>query len=484
MRIIHVCSEFYPLLKTGGLADVTGSLPKAQAEDGLDVRILLPGFPAIRDGVGPTSLVAEIDSFAGRVALRFGFYNGIGIYYIDAPHLYDRPNNPYHDQYNMAYGDNHIRFGVLGWVGSELLYGVDPLWNADILHAHDWHAGLACAYLAAKTGRHVTNSVFTIHNLAYQGCFSLYHMNDLWLPAELYSVYGVEYYGQISFLKAGIYFAGHVTTVSPTYAQEIVNTDLGLGFQGLLADRMHYGRFSGILNGLDEAVWDPKTDKKITTNYNARNLKNKLLNKGEFQHAARLQVNPDKPLFGVISRLVYQKGLDIVLDSLTYLLDYGAQFVLLGSGDPVLEHQFTEFVNYHQRQYAGQIVLFYGYNEEMAHQIMAAADVLLVPSRFEPCGLTQMAALHYGTLPLVHATGGLTDTVVNTTIENIKDKTATGFVFYDMTREGFRGTVDWAMEQWKNRKLWRTLQQRGMQQDFSWQKSARQYQKIYETLLK
>lgn len=218
MYVLHVCSELFPLLKTGGLADVVGAMPAAQIAQGANVRVLLPGFPALKEGIPETHEVATLDTFAGRVTLRFGHYQGVGIYLIDAPHLYDRPGSPYHDQAMYAYSDNNRRFGLLGWVAAELASGCDHFWRPQVVHAHDWHAGLACAYLAAR-GR-PARSVFTVHNLAYQGLFSAHHMAELYLPQDFFQIYGLEFYGQISFLKAGLFYADHVTTVSPTYAKK------------------------------------------------------------------------------------------------------------------------------------------------------------------------------------------------------------------------------------------------------------------------
>ncbi len=230
MQVLHVCSEMFPLLKTGGLADVVGALPAAQIAEGADVRVLLPAFPDVRNGIPDTSLVAEIDSFAGRVGLRYGTYHGVGIYLIDAPWLYDRPGSPYHDQSMYAYPDNHRRFALLGWMACELAKGLDRYWRPQLVHAHDWHAGLTCAYLAANG--HPARSVFTVHNLAYQGLFSAHHVTELWLPASFYDVYGLEFYGQMSFLKAGLFYADHVTAVSPTYAREITGRSSDMVWRG------------------------------------------------------------------------------------------------------------------------------------------------------------------------------------------------------------------------------------------------------------
>lgn len=250
MQVLHVCSEMFPLLKTGGLADVIGALPAAQIADGVDARVLLPAFPDIRRGVTDAQVVSRRDTFAGHITLLFGHYNGVGIYLIDAPHLYDRPGSPYHDTNLFAYTDNVLRFALLGWVGAEMASGLDPFWRPDVVHAHDWHAGLAPAYLAAR-GR-PAKSVFTVHNLAYQGMFYAHHMNDIQLPWSFFNIHGLEFNGQISFLKAGLYYGDHITAVSPTYAREITEPQFAYGMEGLLQQRHREGRLSGVLNGVDE----------------------------------------------------------------------------------------------------------------------------------------------------------------------------------------------------------------------------------------
>ena len=267
MQVLHVCSEMFPLLKTGGLADVIGALPAAQIADGVDARVLLPAFPDIRRGVTDAQVVSRRDTFAGHITLLFGHYNGVGIYLIDAPHLYDRPGSPYHDTNLFAYTDNVLRFALLGWVGAEMASGLDPFWRPDVVHAHDWHAGLAPAYLAAR-GR-PAKSVFTVHNLAYQGMFYAHHMNDIQLPWSFFNIHGLEFNGQISFLKAGLYYADHITAVSPTYAREITEPQFAYGMEGLLQQRHREGRLSGVLNGVDEKIWSPETDLLLASRHQA-----------------------------------------------------------------------------------------------------------------------------------------------------------------------------------------------------------------------
>ena len=281
MKVLHVCSELYPLLKTGGLADVMGSLPFAQKEIGIDARILLPAYPAISAGVPQTDVVAEFDNFAGHVVLRYGEYEGIGIYLIDAPHLYAREGNPYHDADYADYADNYKRFALLGKVGAELAAGLDGFWRAEVVHSHDWHAGLAAAYLFNE-GR-PAKSVFTIHNLAYQGQFNSRHLTEIGLPESMFRMHGLELFGQISYLKAGIYYSDAVTAVSPTYAGEITTPEFAYGLQGLLSAQYREGRLVGILNGVDEKIWHPDGDQYIRHAYRAEDMGGKEKNKAELQ---------------------------------------------------------------------------------------------------------------------------------------------------------------------------------------------------------
>lgn len=477
MQVLHVCSEMFPLLKTGGLADVVGALPGAQIAEGADVRVLLPAFPAITQAIPNAVLVAEIDSFAGRVALRYATYHGVGIYLIDAPWLYNRPGSPYHDQSMSAYPDNHRRFALLGWMACELAKGLDYYWRPNLVHAHDWHAGLVCAYLAANG--HPARSVFTVHNLAYQGLFSAHHMQELWLPPWFFDIHGLEFYGQISFLKAGLYYADHITTVSPTYAREITHHQFGCGMEGLLQERQRQGRLSGILNGVDNKIWDPAQDVFISTHYNANSLKKKLRNKAKLQKTIGLPVDETQPLFAVVSRLTSQKGLDLLLDVLPTLLAKGGQLALLGAGDAVLEQAFLAAA----ADYPKQVSVKIGYDEAFSHQIIAGADVILIPSRFEPCGLTQLYALKYGTLPLVRRTGGLADTVVDCTLENLTDGTANGFVFNDCDATALASAVRRAVALWRRPKYWHQVQRHAMSLDFGWQVSAKSYLSLYQQLL-
>ncbi|TCP95376.1 starch synthase [Cricetibacter osteomyelitidis] len=476
MKVLHVCSELYPLLKTGGLADVMGALPFAQKEIGLDARVLLPAYPAIIAGVEIVGTVAEFYAYGGQVALRYADYKGLGIYLIDAPHLYNRIGNPYHDEYYNDYADNYCRFALLGWVGAELSTGLDPFWQAETVHAHDWHAGLTCAYLAYK-GR-PAKSVFTIHNLAYQGYFAYRHIFEIGLPSSMFNVNGLELHGQISYLKAGLYYADAVTAVSPTYAKEITTDEFGYGLQGLLRGLDAEGKLHGILNGVDESIWSPYNDPYIEEHYKLKSMTGKKKNKALLQQTFNLPQNPDALLFVMVTRLTEQKGVDLLIEDAHNIVKQGGQLVILGSGAPHLEGA----LRYLAEQNPQNIGVRIGYDEALSHLIIAGGDVILVPSRFEPCGLTQLYGLKYGTLPLVRKTGGLADTVVQANADNIKDRSATGFLFEEPSAWALNTAIDEAFALWQKQRLWFSVRTNAMEQDFSWIISARNYQQLYEQI--
>ncbi|WP_301098401.1 glycogen synthase GlgA [Otariodibacter sp.] len=473
MKILHVCSEMYPLIKTGGLADVIGALPYAQQAEGNDVRVLLPYYPQVAEKLGETSEVVTLGTFAGVVTLRFAYFNGLGVYVIDIPELYNR-SLPYYDKNYHDYMDNYKRFALLSYLGAQLSEGLDNWWGrADILHAHDWQAGLACAYL--KSWNSPVKSVFTIHNIAYAGRFQSHHLNEISLPWSFFNTNGLEFYGEISYLKAGVYYADRVTTVSPTYAQEITEEVAGGGLHGLLQTRQAEGRLQGILNGVDGNIWDPATDPNIIAHYHASYMQGKAKNKTELQRQFNLPEEKETLLFVMVTRLTEQKGADFLLTNIDTIMQHSVQVIVLGSGSPDLEQALRDA----QAQYPNQIGVKIGYDEALSHQIIAGGDVILVPSRFEPCGLTQLYGLKYGTLPLVRKTGGLADTVNNSNKEAIENRTATGFVFKHPDPEDFLDAILKAIKLWKKQKLWSSIRQNALAQDFGWEKIAKQYQDLY-----
>ena len=487
MRILQVSAEIFPLLKTGGLADIAGALPAALQEAQCDVRVLLPGFPSILAALSGAVTVGSFPMPWGEtVGVLFGEFPALGhgqadlkAYVLVAPGLYDRPGNPYEDANKQPYGDNHRRFAALGWGAAHLAHGLDPLWGAQLVHAHDWHAALAPACLAFWPDTYAPRvpSVFTVHNLAYQGVFGPQHFGDLGLPGAAYSVYGLEYHGQISFMKAGLYYASHITTVSPTYAREIQTPEQGCGLDGLLQSRAH--ELTGILNAVDATVWNPETDTLLAHPFGVRNMTGKGLCKLSLQKETGLREDPDVPLFAVVSRLTEQKGLPLVLAAIDEIVERGGQLLVLGNGDTALEQSFVLQSAVH----AGHVAVRLGYDEAFAHRIFAGSDITLVPSRFEPCGLTQMYGLKYGSLPLVRRVGGLADTVIDTDLETLDDKTANGFVFDAFTDADYRKAVRRAFALYRRKADWNRVRQTGMRLAFDWKSAARHYKTIYSNLI-
>ncbi|OOF66723.1 glycogen synthase GlgA [Rodentibacter caecimuris] len=477
MKVLHVCSEFYPLLKTGGLADVVGALPFAQQTIDIEARILIPAYPAIKKGIQNTDVVAEFNNFAGHIVLRYGEYKGIGVYLIDAPHLYEREGNPYHDPWYNDYPDNYKRFALLGWVGAELAVGLDYWWKADIVHSHDWHAGLTAAYLHNK-GRPI-KTVFTIHNLAYQGKFSSHHLAEIGLPDWMYQPDGLELYGEMSYLKAGLYYSDLITAVSPTYAKEITTSEFGYGLEGLLTMLSQQGRLFGVLNGVDENIWHPNNDNYIEDHYKLKAMAGKQKNKEKLQAYFNLPQKVDALLFVMVTRLTEQKGVDLLLESVDEIIKSNGQLIVLGSGASHLEEGLKRLAQI----YPQNIGVKLGYDEALSHLLVAGGDVILVPSRFEPCGLTQLYGLKYGTLPLVRETGGLADTVVSCSSEAIKARLSTGFVFKHADSQGLRYALRQAFELWQKPRLWFSVRTTAMEQDFSWKIAAQGYAKLYQYVL-
>lgn len=480
MKVLHVASEVHPLVKTGGLADVLGALPQAlQAQGGLEVRLLLPGWPAVLQGVAAAQAVANLGPCFGaaRVTLWQAQMPGSGlpVYVIDAPLLYDRPGNPYHDDTGQDWPDNLQRFALLGWVALQLTAGrLDPAWGPDLIHAHDWHAGMACAYL--KSHASTVPSIFTVHNLAYQGLFPHQDAALLGMSARFMSSAGLEFHGQLSFMKAGLKFADRLTTVSPRYAQEITTPEFGCGLDGVLRSRA--GALSGILNGIDHGVWDPESDAAIAHPFSAQDLTGKAGCKAALQVELGLPKDPRTPLVLALSRLTAQKGLDLLLQALPTLMTQGAQVVVQGTGDPALEAALLQAAAAHP----GRMVVLIGYDEHRAHRLIAGADLLVVPSRYEPCGLTQMYALRYGTLPLVRATGGLADTVVGHEEASGTGLPSNGFTFVEPTPRALQEALIDALGLWHDPSKRVAMQRLGMAQDFSWAASAQRYRALYESL--
>jgi starch synthase len=479
MRVLFVTSECYPLVKTGGLADVSAALPLALTQLGVDVRILLPGYPAVLDGLQDRRIARTLSGLPGGGGGRLiagRLDNGVLAYAIEQPALFDRPGNPYLAPGGADWADNHLRFGVLGWVAADFAQPAsNHQWRPDILHGHDWQAGLMPAYVAFQGSRRPA-TVMTIHNIAYQGQFSPHTLAALQLPAHSFQMEGVEYYGGIGFLKAGLYYADRLTTVSPTYAREIQSGDYGCGLEGLLASRTDH--LDGILNGVDYGIWNPADDPHLVSPYGHDRLDAKIANKTALQARFGLEPKAEAPLFAVVSRLTWHKGADLLLEALPALFARGGQLVVLGAGDKSLETALLRVAGSHPRAAGVHI----GYDEALAHRIQAGADVLMVPSRAEPCGLTQLYALRYGTLPLVRRTGGLEDTVIDATPAALADDCATGFAFDEPTAGGLVWAIRRAIDLFHQRERWQGIQRRAMTRDFGWAASARAYADLYQRL--
>jgi starch synthase len=481
MRVLFVTSEVAPLVKTGGLADVSGALPPALHKLGDDVRVLVPGYPQVLKALSSFRIDAFISGIAGFPDARLfasELPNGVPLWVIDCPELFLRDGGIYLDGKGNDWPDNALRFGLLSKVAALLGSADSPVvgWKPDVVHCNDWQSGLTPAYLHFLPGG--APCVMSVHNLAFQGVFPAQTAADLALPPESFQPHGVEYYGNLSFLKAGLHYADHITTVSPTYAREIQTDVLGFGMQGLLRSRSAH--LTGILNGIDESDWNPATDTVLAQKYDAKSLGGKAVNKRELQQRMGLCVDPDVPLFGLISRFTHQKGLDVVLEIAPQLIATHAQLVLLGTGDATMQSDAQALA----AKYPGQVAVLVGFDEALSHQIEAGVDIFLMPSRFEPCGLNQMYSQRYGTPPVVHATGGLADSVVDCNKATLAQGLATGFVFNTMMPQDFLECVLRAANTFRDKKAWATLQANCMGKDFGWQSSAAKYQEVYERVVK
>lgn len=477
LKILAVVSEIYPLVKTGGLADVAGALPGALAPEDVAVTTLVPGYPAVKAALKRAAVVHTFPNLFGHAArLLKAQARGLDLLVLDAPHLYDRPGNPYVDADGKDWIDNPLRFAALSRVAADLGHGLVPALKPDVIHAHDWQAGLAAAYLHYSDRPRVP-TVMTVHNLAFQGQYGRDLLPALGLPARAYAIDGVEYYGTIGFLKAGLQLSDRVTTVSPTYAAEIRTPEGGMGLDGLLRSRG--GAVSGILNGIDTGVWNPAADPMIAAPYDLAHLSARAANKRALQQKLGLDPDPNAPIFGVVSRLSWQKGLDLLLDRLPAIVAGGGQLAMLGSGEPGLAGGFAHATVAH----GGRVGMVNGYDEALAHLIQAGSDVILVPSRFEPCGLTQLCALRYGALPLVARVGGLTDTVIDANEVALAAGTGTGIQFNPVTGDAFESALNRTFDLWRDRPAWKKLQKNAMKSDVSWTRPAAAYARLYRALV-
>ena len=479
-KVLFVTSEAFPLIKTGGLADVSGALPAALHSLGLDIKILLPAYPGVRDKCGDTKLFAELANpfGSGMVSVWEGHMpdSAVPVLIVAQDAFFNRIGGPYQKSDGSEWPDNALRFGLLSYVAAWLGSYFEGTWQPDIVHCNDWQTGLAPGYLRFWSGRKPP-SILTIHNLAYQGLFPAENLVPLQLPAESFKMQGVEFWGNLSFLKAGIVYSDRITTVSPTYAEEIQHEAVGFGMHGLLHQRRAV--LSGILNGIDESEWNPKSDKHLAHPYDAEHLLLKDKNKAALQQTLDLAVAPRTPLIAIISRITSQKGSDVSLKVMQAMVAEGVQFAILGAGDKALEQAYLDLAAAHP----GQVSVTIGYDEGLSHRIEAGADMFLMPSRYEPCGLNQMYSQRYGTPPIAHATGGLVDTIVDATPENLATGTATGFLFQPMNQASCAAALRKAIQLYQDQAQWRRIQLAAMARDFSWTRSAQAYLALYESLV-
>ena len=476
-KILFITSEAHPLIKTGGLADVSGSLPKALTELSQEVRILLPRYHNIQlpEGSHPLcSLIIDhrqVDLYQTQLD-----DSGIIVWLVDCPEFFAVPGNPYVDEHGLPWDNIAERFALFCRIAVEVAMNRAHLdWQPDIVHCNDWQSGLVPAFLSQE--QHRPTTLFTIHNLAYQGTFPRSTFRSLNIPNYFWNPNGLEYYKSLSFIKGGLAYADQITTVSPTYAQEIQTPEFGYGLEGLLSFRKD--ALCGIVNGIDYQHWCPEQDSLISEHYNSESLTKKQVNKQALQQRMNLPVDKKIPVLALIGRLVEQKGIDIIIDNLVAIMAMNVQFVLLGTGAKEYENYFSKLVE----KYPEKMAITLGYDEALAHQIEAGADIFLMPSKFEPCGLNQMYSQRYGTIPIVRRTGGLADTVTDTTPETIADKTATGIVFDQPESGALLEAIKRSLILYSNKKIWKQMQTSAMHRDFSWQVSAKQYLNLYQKII-
>lgn len=472
MKLLAVASEGFPFIKTGGLADVVGALPAALAPEGVHVTTLLPGYPAVMAALGPVQQVEHLaDLFGAPARLVRAEAAGRDILALDAPHFFARAGSPYLAPGGMDWPDNAIRFAALGRAAA---HAADAM-GFDALHAHDWQAGLAPAYLRFAGSRVPT--LFTIHNLAFQGQFRADLFGLLGLPSAAFATAGLEYFGQVGYLKSGVWFSDRITTVSPGYAAEIRTPAWGMGLDGLLRGR---GRdVSGILNGLDTAEWNPATDPHLPAHYDATAIARRAINKAELQARMGLAIEPATPLFCFVGRLAWQKGMDLILEALPAILDNGAQLAILGSGEAALE----ERVHGATAAQPGRVGSFIGFDEGLARLCYGGADAILMPSRFEPCGLGQLCALRYGAPPIVARVGGLADTVIDANEMAVAAGTGTGLNFSPVNQEMLAAAIERAIGLYREGEAWARIQANAMASDVSWARSAARYAALFRGMI-
>ncbi len=475
-KILFVTSEAHPLIKTGGLADVCGSLPKALAELSQDIRLIIPNYQALKTSESVRFMCSiRVDNRNINILETRMPDSQVIVWLVDYPSYFNYPGNPYVDEQGESWANNAERFGLFCRIAVEAAMDrVNQDWKPDVVHCNDWQSGLVPALLSFENDR--PSTIFTIHNMAYQGLFPASAAATLNIPGQLWHPAGLEFHGMLSFIKGGLVYADYITTVSPTYALEIQTAEFGYGLEGLLEHRKEF--LGGIINGIDLDQWDAEKDPYIAQTYSLSTLDKKQLNKVALQTKFSLPVKGDIPLFGLIGRLVAQKGIDMILECLPEMMTMDIQFVLLGSGDKEFEKQLKDLALLYPDKIAVQI----GYDEALAHLIEAGADVFLMPSRFEPCGLNQMYSQRYGTIPIVRKTGGLADTVMDSLPTTLADKTASGIVFSEASASALLEAIKRTLILYSMPDTWKKMQTNAMNKNFSWQRSAQEYLELYEKI--
>ena len=471
-NVLFACSELTPWVKTGGLADVSGSLPHALRRAGAEVKIALPGYKAVLDQIERPQYICHLDLPLGPVAVCAATLAGTEVLLLTHPVFSNRTGNPYMSDDDRAWPDNPYRFALFSQAVAEIgLNRANLDWQPDIVHCNDWQTGLTPALLSLSHQRPAT--VFTVHNLAYQGNILFNAYKDLGLPQSLFHTDGLEFWGQASFIKGGLAYADRVNTVSPSYASEIKTIEFGNGMDGMLNSRGD--RVSGILNGIDEDEWNPATDPYLKQNYTVSSLELKAENKVALQQRMKLPDDKDIPLFGSISRLAVQKGIDVLIEAIAAMPDDSFQLAILGAGETELQSQLSQLAE----RYPDKVAVRFGYDESLSRAIEAGSDVFVMPSRYEPCGLNQFYSLRYGTVPLVTRVGGLADTVFDVDAEDVKLAQKNGFVIDNATTQNLISGMRRAIEHYQDKPQWQSLQRTGMKANYSWNRSASEYIALY-----
>jgi starch synthase len=476
MQVLSVASEMFPFIKTGGLADVTGALPGALASHGVNVRTMLPAYPVVKARLPkkPNVFHRYPALFGGPAEIIEVTLDGLDLLLFDAPHLFNRPGGAYGDATGADYADNWARFAAFSRAAADIGLGKVGNWEPDIVHAHDWQAALALAYLRYDE-RTAPASVMTVHNLAFQGRFPAAIFRQLGMPAHAMGIDGVEYFGGVGFLKAGLQAASAITSVSPTYAQEIRTPEFGMGLDGLVNGRSD--DLFGILNGIDVDIWDPATDTHLATTYSAKTLANRAKNRLAIEDKLGLEKD-GSPLICVVTRLTWQKGMDILAAEIDRIVGTGARLAILGSGDAALEGALLAAASRHR----GRVGVVIGYDEGLSHLLQGGSDAILIPSRFEPCGLTQLYGLRYGCIPVVARTGGLADTVIDANHAAVNAGVATGIQFAPNSGDAMVEAVRRLVELHADKKIWTNLQRQAMKSDVSWDASVGEYARLFRKL--